>query len=81
MNDLDARLSKCFASVFPKLPEGLIPKAEVDSVEGWDSIASAMLLSVVSDEFSLTLNVDDVEQLTSYAGIRAWVLNRTEHSN
>jgi acyl carrier protein len=76
MTDLDSRLTKCFASVFRKLPANEIPHATVESVPGWDSIATATLMSVVTDEFSLPLDFDDVDQLTSYAGVRSWVLAR-----
>jgi acyl carrier protein len=73
MTDLDTRLSKCFAAVFPNLPRGEIERAAVELVESWDSIATATLVTVVCEEFSIPMDFDEVESLTSYAAVRAWI--------
>ncbi len=73
MIDLDGRLQKCFAVVFPTLPSDHISTATLDTVLDWDSIATATLLSVIAEEFSIAVDFEAVEELTSYASIRAYV--------
>jgi len=77
MNDIDARLSRCFTSVFPALSGKDVTTASLHNVEGWDSIATATLLSVVCEEFDLPMDADDTESLTSYNGFREWVTTRS----
>ena len=69
MNDLHGRLSRCFAAVFPSLPESQITAATTDTIEGWDSVAAATLITTIEEEFSVELDMDAVGNLTSYAAI------------
>jgi acyl carrier protein len=69
VNDLHGRLSRCFAAVFPGLPESQIAAASVDTIEGWDSVAAATLITTIEEEFSVEFDVDAVGNLTSYAAI------------
>ena len=76
MTDIDTPLKRCFISVFPALGGTDVTRAELTSVEGWDSIATATLLSVVCEEFDLPMDPDETESLTSYGGFRAWIVSR-----
>lgn len=69
MNDLDARLGRCFAAVFPNLPQSQIVTASLDTVEGWDSVAAATLITTIEEEFGVEFDVEAVGNLTSYAAI------------
>ena len=69
MNDLHGRLSRCFAAVFPGVPESQITAANVDSIEGWDSVAAATLITTIEEEFSVEFDMDAVGNLTSYTAI------------
>jgi acyl carrier protein len=69
VNDLQGRLSRCFAAVFPNLPESQIATASLDTVEGWDSVAAATLITTIEEEFEVEFDVESVENLTSYAAI------------
>lgn len=40
-----------------------------ETVEGWDSLASINILTAVSQEFDLTLGIDDFPSFTSVAKI------------
>lgn len=69
MNDLQGRLSRCFAAVFPQLPESQISSASVDTLEGWDSVAAATLVTTIEEEFGVEFDVDSLGDLTSYQAI------------
>jgi acyl carrier protein len=66
MNDLDARLAECFSTIFPDLAEQEIPTATVDTVRGWDSLKTVMLISVIEEEFEVEVPIEQMETLTSF---------------
>ena len=71
MNDLQGRLSRCFAAVFSNLPESQIASASVDTVKEWDSVAAATLITTIEEEFGVEFDMDVVGNLTSYEAIAA----------
>lgn len=73
MNTNAARLSACFATVFPELPESAIPTATTASVPRWDSLATVTLLSVIGEEFGIDVDFDRFEELTSFEGLLRYV--------
>jgi len=70
MNDLEARLARCFAAVFPGMSREQIPAATVQTVEKWDSIATVTLLSALEQEFEIQFDPEDIENLSSFQAIR-----------
>ena len=68
MDNVKARLIRCFQVVFPDLPEKDIPQATSVSVKAWDSVATVTLISMVEEEFGLQIDLDDVEQMGSFEG-------------
>jgi acyl carrier protein len=77
MNDIQTRISHCFANVFPDVPLAEMPRTSVASLARWDSIAQVTLLSAIGEEFSLDISLDDFEELTSWALIVDYVESRT----
>lgn len=73
MPDPRARLAHCFAAVFPDLTPDEIAGARPDTVAGWDSVANVTLLAVFEEEFGITVAVDDLEHLDSFAAMLAYV--------
>ena len=71
MNDIQPRLSRCFAAVFPNLPQSQITTATLDTVEGWDSVAAATLITAVEEEFDVEFDMDTVGNLTSFQAFQA----------
>ena len=67
MTDIKDRLALCFSNVFPNIREDEIPRASTASFAAWDSVAQVTLLSSVAEEFGLNLEVQDFEELVSYA--------------
>jgi acyl carrier protein len=66
MTDVHPRLTKCFAAVFPTLPPADMPAATMESIAGWDSLASVTLLTVVEEEFATTIEPEELENLQSF---------------
>jgi acyl carrier protein len=77
MTDIDSRLANCFRAVFPALPPDRVTTATPETVPGWDSIATATLLSLVSEEFGIPIDFEIVESLNSFRGIRDYVLSQS----
>jgi acyl carrier protein len=73
MNKTQERLTHCFANVFPDLRPANIPGASAESLSAWDSVAHITLLSAISEEFGLEFEVEDYEELTSYAAILGYL--------
>jgi acyl carrier protein len=77
MNDVRARLTKCFAAVFPHLTEANIQRAIPDKVESWDSLASITLINVIEEEFEIEIDPEDIEHLVSFEKVLDYVSRKT----
>ena len=75
MNEIESRLDRCFAAVFPDLPASQIRSATVETVKGWDSVATATLITTIEEEFGVEFDVESVGELTSYSAIQAALQN------
>ena len=69
MNNIQARLIRCFSAVFPNLPEHQVTTASLDTVAGWDSVAAATLVTTIEEEFGMEFDVEALGNLTSYQTI------------
>jgi acyl carrier protein len=69
VNNIKARLSRCFSAVFPNLPEPQITTASLETVAGWDSIAAATLVTTIEEEFGIEFDVESLGDLISYQAI------------
>lgn len=69
MNDIAARLTRCFSAVFPSIPERQIATASLETVEGWDSVAAATLVVTIEEEFGIQFEVEALGNLSSYQSI------------
>lgn len=66
MSDRKSRLVKCFAAVFPGLSPEEIARANVNSVGSWDSMATLTLVALIEEEFNVSIDPRDREELTSF---------------
>jgi acyl carrier protein len=73
MPELDDRLTRCFASVFPALPPDQIHAASVESVPAWDSLAAVTLIAVLEQEFNIQIDLMEMPELTSYQAVRDYL--------
>lgn len=63
---LEDRLIDCFAAVFPQLERQELTSATMSSLANWDSLAGITLISVIEEEFSISIAPDDVTGLISF---------------
>jgi acyl carrier protein len=73
MPELDDRLTRCFASVFPALSPDQIRAASVETVPDWDSLAAVTLIAVLEEEFNTSIDLMDMPELTSYSAVRDYL--------
>ena len=73
MPELDERLTRCFASVFPALGANQIHTASVETVPAWDSLAAVTLIAVLEEEFDAQIDLLEMPELTSYHAVRNYL--------
>jgi acyl carrier protein len=73
MPELDDRLTRCFASVFPALGPNQIRQASVESVPTWDSLAAVTLIAILEQEFDTQIDLMEMPELTSYHAVRDYL--------
>jgi acyl carrier protein len=78
MNEMRNRLTKCFETVFPDLPENVIPVSSQTTVAAWDSVAAITLVNVIEDEFGFQMDFDLLPELDSFERILGYVTNRLQ---
>jgi acyl carrier protein len=77
MSDIQERLINCFSVVFPDLSADEIPRASSDSVAAWDSLATVTLVSVIEEEFGVSIAAEEYEQVASFALVRECLEGKT----
>ena len=73
MDPITARLTTCFRTVFPDLPEDRIATASQASVSAWDSTAAILLANVIEEEFAIELDFDVLAELDSFPRIHEYL--------
>jgi acyl carrier protein len=63
---IQQRLLSCFQAVFPDTPEAALSNACIDTLPTWDSVAQVTLITVVEEEFSIAIDPERYEELTSF---------------
>ncbi|HEV2278295.1 MAG TPA: acyl carrier protein [Acidobacteriaceae bacterium] len=76
MPEIEERLEKCFALVFPKLRSAQIRSASTEDIDDWDSLASIRLAAVVEEEFGIKIPADDLPELMSFRDFEGYVSSR-----
>jgi len=69
MNDLHAKLTRSFETVFENLDPAEIPGATTMTLAGWDSLNHVNLLTVICEDFGVELDYEAFAEATSYAAI------------
>jgi acyl carrier protein len=70
-------VARCFSNVFPGVPQSEISRASTASLAAWDSVAQVTLLSSIAEEFGLDFELEDFEELVSYALIVDYLESKT----
>jgi acyl carrier protein len=81
MSDLDKRLIECFQAVLPNIDPADMRGLSMKSAPGWDSVVTITLISLIEESFGVETQPEDIEQLTSFETIRAYLLQKTGRPN
>jgi acyl carrier protein len=74
------RLLRCFAAVFDQIEEKDLPLLRMETSEAWDSLAHVMLMSVVQQEFSVDISLEEARRLNSFESLLERIqLDGAEH--
>ena len=80
MSNTQERLINCFSIVFPNLSTEEILRASTASVATWDSLATVTLVSVIEEEFGLTITPGEYEYLVSFELVRECLEGKTANA-
>ena len=69
MEEVEKRLEKCFSSVFPEIPPEKIRNADARTNSKWDSIAQVTLISLIGEEFGLSMDFGEFADACSFPEI------------
>lgn len=73
---LQTRLTGCFAVLFPNLAAEDVPKATMENIPGWDSVATVTLINLVEEEFGIQIDLDGAEKMDSFEEFRNYLRAR-----
>jgi acyl carrier protein len=69
MDELQQRLTNCFSAVFPELSGEQLIHASSANVPSWDSVAVITLLTVIEEEFGISIDEEDPAKFDSFQRI------------
>jgi len=73
MDKQQKRLANCFCAVFPELSGEEIIHASPATVKSWDSVAVVTLLTVIEEEFGISIEEDDPAKFDSFQRILSYL--------
>jgi acyl carrier protein len=73
MDEQQKRLANCFCAVFPELSSEEIIHASSGTVQSWDSVAVVTLLTVIEEEFGISIEEDDPAKFDSFQRILSYL--------
>ena len=77
MPEVKERLKECFKTVFPNLGVDEIPRASSASVATWDSLATVTLVSIIEEEFGVTIAPDEYTYIVSFDLVNECLRNKS----
>lgn len=76
MSDVETRVVRCFAAVFPDLDPLAVQTARRDTLADWDSLASVTLVRVIEEEFGIRIRLLDLDELNGFQDFLAYLSQR-----
>jgi len=75
MKDVSVRqlLLECFRAVFPGIKDEDLASLSAETNPGWDSVTQVTLISVIEEEFGITLPEERYGELTSFQSLFAYL--------
>ncbi len=66
---IQKRLSRIFNKAFPTVQPADAPAATMDTVAGWDSIATLTLFMLCEEDFGIKLGYDRIAETKSFSDL------------
>jgi acyl carrier protein len=76
MTELDARLVRCFLSVFPAFTDEEIQCGNNEFVDDMDSLAGVTLAALIDEEFGVQLDLDRLLELRTLNAVQRYIQER-----
>jgi len=73
MRDMNDRLLRCVASIFPSLTPEEIRAADVEQLVDTDSLAGVTLLALIDQEFGVELSMMDLLNLQTFHAVQRYL--------
>lgn len=80
MNEINERLARCFALVFPFASAEEIRTLKMESMPGWDSLKGVSLVSVIDEEFGAQIDLPDLLEMGSFEKVHQYLSERIKVS-
>jgi len=77
MSNVEERLQGCFSAVFTNLSSDEILQCSNASVATWDSLATVTLVSLIEEEFGVTIAPEEYEYMVSFDLVTQCLKNKT----
>jgi acyl carrier protein len=71
--DLNDRVVRCFASVFPNLTPEQIQTTSIETIAEWDSLATMTIVALIEQEFGVPIGLGDLPEFTSFMGVKNYL--------
>jgi acyl carrier protein len=81
MDEIRQRLINCFVAVFPTINVEHLELVTPGSIEGWDSVATVTLMSVIEEEFEIEIDPENIESLLSFDSALSQVTHILKNQN
>ncbi len=78
MDEIERRLTTCFAGVFPDVPVAELRRLSQASNASWDSITAITLVAVLEEEFGFELDFEALPELDSFERVLNYVRGQVE---
>ena len=69
MTELEDRLVRCFASIFPTLADEEIQAADLEPLTGTDSLAGVTLVALIDQEFGVEIDLEGLLALGTFEAV------------
>lgn len=78
MTEVDDRLLRCFAAVFPDMPPAELARASSETTASWNSLSAVTLVAVVEEEFGLSISPMELAELDSFQAFREYISKKLD---
>ena len=78
MNDAEDRLAQCFLLALPVLDRASVKDASMATVAAWESLTTVNLMSLIEEEFEISIPAEAIAEFTSFARVLAVVGRLTD---